>query len=133
MLKLSKFSEKMLNNFVFLHLLFNIHKVIFSWHKFTQEILSRWIMTKGFRWDAYYKIIDRMMFENTTSFFGRGGGRATPCGIQDLSSPTRDRARVSPALGVWSLNHWTAREVPKTLHLVWEVELENLPLDNSCS
>ena len=30
--------------------------------------------------------------------------------MQDLSSPTTDQI-LSPALGAWSLNHWTAREV----------------------
>ena len=31
--------------------------------------------------------------------------------MQDLSSPTRDRA-APPAVEAHSLNHWTAREVP---------------------
>ena len=35
-------------------------------------------------------------------------------GIQDLSSSSRDRTHA-PALGVWSLNHWTARRVPTEL------------------
>ena len=35
---------------------------------------------------------------------------ASQFGMQDLSSPTRDR---TPALGAQSLNHWTAREVPR--------------------
>ena len=42
---------------------------------------------------------------------GRGGG-ATPCGMWDLSSPTRDCEPILLALGTWSLNHWTTREVP---------------------
>ena len=33
-------------------------------------------------------------------------------GMWDLSSPTRDRTRT-PCIGRQSLNHWTAREVPK--------------------
>ena len=33
-------------------------------------------------------------------------------GMQDLSSPARDQTRA-PAVGAWSLNHWTTREVPK--------------------
>ena len=36
---------------------------------------------------------------------------ATPQGMWDLSSPTRDRTHA-PALGARSLNQWTAREVP---------------------
>ena len=39
----------------------------------------------------------------------RGGGR--PRGRWDPFSPTRIRP-VPPALEAWSLNHWTAREVP---------------------
>ena len=30
----------------------------------------------------------------------------------DLSSLTRDQTRVL-CIGVWSLNHWTTREVPR--------------------
>ena len=37
---------------------------------------------------------------------------AMPCGMQDLSSPTRETEPVPPALEAWSLNHWTARGVP---------------------
>ena len=33
----------------------------------------------------------------------------------DLSSPTRDRT-LTPYIGRRSLNHWTARAVPSTLH-----------------
>ena len=33
-------------------------------------------------------------------------------GMWDLSSPTRDRT-CALALEAWSLNHWTAREVPR--------------------
>ena len=29
----------------------------------------------------------------------------------DLSSPTRDQTHA-PCIEVWSLNHWTTREVP---------------------
>ena len=36
-------------------------------------------------------------------------GRCVACGIS--GSPTRDRA-LPPALGEWSLYHWTAKEVP---------------------
>ena len=35
---------------------------------------------------------------------------ATPGGMRDLSSPTRDLT-VPPAVDAWSLNQWTAREV----------------------
>ena len=31
--------------------------------------------------------------------------------MRDLSSPTRD-GTCTPAVEAWSLNHWTAREVP---------------------
>ena len=34
--------------------------------------------------------------------------------MRDLSSLTRDPTHVSPATGAWSLNEWTAREVPQT-------------------
>ena len=38
---------------------------------------------------------------------------ALPHGMWDLSSLTRDRTHA-PCIGsVWSLNHWTAREVPR--------------------
>ena len=33
-----------------------------------------------------------------------------PCGMWDLSSPTRDGTRV-PCIGRRSLNHWATREV----------------------
>ena len=33
-------------------------------------------------------------------------------GMWDLSSPTRDGART-PCIGRWSLDHWTARVVPR--------------------
>ena len=36
---------------------------------------------------------------------------AAPGHVRDLSSPTRDEP-APPAVGVWSPNHWTAREVP---------------------
>ena len=35
----------------------------------------------------------------------------TLCGLQDLSSPTRDRTRA-PAVKAPSANHWTTREFP---------------------
>ena len=40
---------------------------------------------------------------------------AAPRGMWDLSSPTKGPGiePMSPAVEVWSLNHWTAREVPK--------------------
>ena len=41
-----------------------------------------------------------------------------PCGMWDLSSPTRDQTQV-PYTGMRILNHWTTREVPlivKILH-----------------
>ena len=44
------------------------------------------------------------------SFFFLTFSGLTPCGIWDLSSPTRD-GTCAPALGVQSLNHWTSREV----------------------
>ena len=33
---------------------------------------------------------------------------------EDLSSLTRDRTHMPPALGAQSLNHWATREVPST-------------------
>ena len=35
-----------------------------------------------------------------------------PCGMWDLSSPTRDQTRV-PCIGRQILNYWTTREVPR--------------------
>ena len=50
-------------------------------------------------------------------------------GMWDLSSLTRDRTCIL-CIGRWSLNHWTAREVPITTvsedrgcHLFWRLEL----------
>ena len=39
------------------------------------------------------------------------GGGPPPRGMWDLSSPPRTEP-MSPAPEVWSLNHWTTREVP---------------------
>ena len=39
-----------------------------------------------------------------------------PRGMWDLSSLTRDGTRI-PCIGRWSLNHWTAREVPAQLFI----------------
>ena len=36
---------------------------------------------------------------------------ALPCGMQDLSSLTRNPA-CTPTLKVWRPNHWASREVP---------------------
>ena len=44
-------------------------------------------------------------------FSSRGTWAYLPCGIWDLSSPTRDRTHV-PCIGTWILDHWTIREVP---------------------
>ena len=41
-----------------------------------------------------------------------------PHDMLDLSSLTRDRT-YAPSVGVWCLNHWTAREVPDTFLLVF--------------
>ena len=48
-------------------------------------------------------------------------------GMWDLISPTRDRPWLSsPALETQSLNHWTAREVPKRISLEWySIRLQN--------
>ena len=37
---------------------------------------------------------------------------AVQCCVRHLNSPTRDGTRVPPTVEAWSLNHWTAREVP---------------------
>ena len=37
---------------------------------------------------------------------------AAPHGMWDLSFPTRIKP-VPPAVGAWSLNHWTTRELPR--------------------
>lgn len=39
-----------------------------------------------------------------------------PCGMQDFSSLTKNRAHA-PVVKAWSPNHWTAREFPGTLFL----------------
>ena len=39
-----------------------------------------------------------------------------PCGLWDLSSPTRDQTCV-PCIGRWILNHWTTREAQDALVL----------------
>ena len=38
---------------------------------------------------------------------------AKPCSMWDLNSPTKEPGieTMPPALGAWSLKHWTAREV----------------------
>ena len=43
--------------------------------------------------------------------FSCGPRAQLPCGMWDLSSPTRDRTRV-PCFGRRILNHWTTKEVP---------------------
>ena len=50
-------------------------------------------------------------------------------GMWDLSSPTRDRTRT-PCIGRRSLNHWTAREVPKcgNLKIKWLTTSEDIIL-----
>ena len=47
-----------------------------------------------------------------------------PQGMQDLSSITRDWTHL-PALAAWSLDHWTAREVP-------QINLVNCSLWTGC-
>lgn len=42
----------------------------------------------------------------------------TPCSIWDLISLTRHRTHI-PCIRRWSLNHWTAREVPQKRFLSW--------------
>jgi len=42
-----------------------------------------------------------------------------PCGIWDLSSPTRDQTHV-PWIRTWILDHWTIREVP-SIHLLADI------------
>ena len=46
-----------------------------------------------------------------------------PCGMWDLSSPTRDRTCV-PCLGRQILYHWTTREVPYTYF--WSVDANRI-------
>ena len=41
-----------------------------------------------------------------------------PCGMWDLSSPTRNRTQVL-CIGRWILNHWTTQEVPKFCSFLW--------------
>ena len=53
-----------------------------------------------------------------------------PQGTRDFNSPTRDWTCI-PCIGRWSLNHWTAREVPgKVLVLILALIL---PLCVSCA
>ena len=48
------------------------------------------------------------------------GMRALSCGMQDLV-PWPGMEPGSPALGAWSLNHWTTMEIPRSLfsHAKW--------------
>ena len=54
-----------------------------------------------------------------------------PQGVWDLSSLTRDQVCV-PCIGRWSLNHWTASEVPK-IGISNQVLLITFPSDFSSS
>ena len=46
--------------------------------------------------------------------------RALSCGMQDLVSwPGMEMEPGSLALGLWSLGHWTTREFPAYLLLIW--------------
>lgn len=46
---------------------------------------------------------------NVLYLLGVGGGEVVSCSTWDLSSSTRFKP-VPPALEIWRLNHWTARE-----------------------
>ena len=50
-------------------------------------------------------------FEHTSLFL------AIPRGMWDLSFLTRDQT-MPPALAMWSLNHWTAGQVPECISCV---------------
>ena len=43
-----------------------------------------------------------------------------PCGMWDLSSPSRDRTCIS-CIEKWVLKHWTSREVPIKFSFKWKV------------
>ena len=49
---------------------------------------------------------------------------AAPCGMQDLSSQP-GMEPVPPAVEAQGLNHWTAREVPRTLVFEFRTHLDN--------
>ena len=42
----------------------------------------------------------------------KNSGLLAPCGLQDLSSPTRDWS-CNFAVGAWSSNHWVTKEFPE--------------------
>ena len=46
---------------------------------------------------------------------------ATPSGMQDLSYLTRNRTHA-PCIEVWSLNHWTTRDVPYIANSDWNIK-----------
>ena len=56
------------------------------------------------------------------------GTRVFNCSMWDLVPPTRDRTRA-PALGAWSLSHWTTSEVSSLPVWLWSLESSqpNLP------
>ena len=55
-----------------------------------------------------------------------------PQGIWDLSSPTRDPI-CTPGIGRWSLNHWTAREVPSSPFLTRQLPRQRSVIRNGNS
>ena len=54
------------------------------------------------------------------------------CRMCNLSSPTRDRTHA-PTLAVWSLNHWTTREVPLEWFLIWHLHNNSKDHNNNSS
>ena len=45
------------------------------------------------------------------------------CAPWEILDPLPEMAPMPPALGAWSLNHWTAREVPVTSSLKWGTKI----------
>ena len=75
-----------------------------------------WIMFKVFT--EFFTIL--LLFY-VLVFWPRGiGDRCSP--TRDWCSPIRDRI-CTPCIERWSLNHWTAREVPKILNHIFQVFL----------
>ena len=68
-------------------------------------------------WDHFQVQLFMANHSSMCFFGGMGGGAGTPHIMWDQNSPTRDWS-CTLALEAWSLNHWTAREVPQPVFIV---------------
>ena len=108
----------MLNSYTWLWLsCWTIHALIPHW-------LIRTLLQPGRRtWSWWAAILCEGI-----SFFFFFWPRHAGCGIL---VPRPGVKLVPSALGAWSLNHWTAREVPLWGHFWWEVAVHQLSLQLS--